>query len=85
MSRSRCVVGRVARVFGIRGELVCEPGAFGAGPFAPNQRLWLVTEDATQPFEIVAVRPHRGAVRVGLAGIATPEAAAPLVGARIEA
>ncbi len=76
------VVGRVARVQGLRGEVIINPETdFPDERFQPGQEIWVQREEGPQRLRIRAVRFHRERPIVSFAGIDSLEQAASLTGA----
>lgn len=74
------VIGRIAGVFGVRGELKVEPLTDFPERFAGLARIYL----AGREYAVEQSRPHKSQVLMKLAGIDTPEAASALAGRDIE-
>jgi 16S rRNA processing protein RimM len=69
-SNSELPVGRIAGIFGIRGELKCDPTSAGRMLFSPHTHLRLVLADASsQEVEVSAVREHKGRLLIRLRGV----------------
>lgn len=75
------VVGRVIRPHGVRGEMRVLPETDFPERLPMLVQAILVAEDRSEPVRIEAVRRAGDAVLVKVAGIDTPEAAAPWRGA----
>jgi 16S rRNA processing protein RimM len=68
-------------VFGVRGELKCDPTPAGSSLFRNGISLTASGPDAAdREVRIARVRQHKNRVLVAFDGIETPEAAEPLVG-----
>jgi 16S rRNA processing protein RimM len=81
-SSSELPVGRIAGIFGIRGELKCDPTSAGRMLFSPRARLQLELGDGTsQTVELAAVREHKGRLLIRLHGIESANDAQAYVGA----
>lgn len=75
------ILGQVVRTHGVQGEVKVIPLAAAWQPFGSLRRLWLGPPGGPyRPFEVEAQRARAGAVLLKLAGVESPEAAAPLVG-----
>lgn len=70
------VIGKVAKPFGVRGEIKAHSFTASIEPFQRSTRLFLDDE----PFTVKGVRPHQGAVLLMLAGIESPEKVKTLAG-----
>lgn len=63
-------VGRIAGVFGIRGELKCDPTTAGRTLFSARARFRLVrTDGGAEQVHLAAVREHKGRLLIRLDGI----------------
>jgi 16S rRNA processing protein RimM len=81
-SSNELPVGRIAGLFGIRGELKCDPTSAGRTLFSPHARFGLRFSDGTaDDVEIAAVREHKGRLLIRLTGVVTPNDAERYVGA----
>ena len=76
------VVGRVARVQGLRGEVIINPETdFPDARFRPGQEIWVAREGGPQRLRIGAVRFYRERPVVSFAGIDSIDQATTLTGA----
>lgn len=82
-SPSLVVVGRVIRPHGVRGEMRVQPETDFPEHLAMLGQAVLLTDERSEPVRIEAVRSAGDAVLVKVAGIDTPEAAAPWRGAAL--
>jgi 16S rRNA processing protein RimM len=81
-SNNELPVGRIAGLFGIRGELKCDPTSAGRMLFSPRERLRLQLPDgASREVELAAVREHKGRLLIRLPGVESANEAQPYVGA----
>lgn len=63
-------VGRIAGVFGIRGELKCDPTSAGRTLFSAHERFRLRLADGSpEDVEITAIREHKGRLLIRLGGV----------------
>jgi 16S rRNA processing protein RimM len=78
-------VGRVARVHGLRGQVVINPETdFPASRFQPGQLVYRAAGDGeAQALRVTSVRFHRGRPIVSFDGIASIEQAEPLAGVEL--
>jgi 16S rRNA processing protein RimM len=74
-------VGRIAGVFGVRGELKCAATSAGRATIAPGARLRCVAGEVASDISVTNVRPHKGRLLVSIAGVQDANAAADYVGA----
>lgn len=75
-------VGRIAGIFGIRGELKCDPTSAGRMLFSARAELRLQLPGGTsQDVKLAAVREHKGRLLIRLHGIESANDAQPYVGA----
>jgi 16S rRNA processing protein RimM len=81
-SNEELPVGRIAGIFGIRGELKCDPSSAGRMLFSRRARLRLALRDGcSEEVEIAAVREHKGRLLIRLHGIESANDAERYVGA----
>jgi 16S rRNA processing protein RimM len=79
-------VGRVAGLFGIRGELKCDPTRAGRMLFSAGETLRATLLDGTtRSVSLEGVREHKGRLLVRFAQIASPQEAEELAGATLYA
>jgi 16S rRNA processing protein RimM len=78
-------VGRIAGVFGIHGELKCDPTSAGRIAFSPGVELRCARGDDLSTVRVTAVRPHRGRLLIRVAGIENASSAATYAGALLYA
>ncbi|MBV8196735.1 MAG: 16S rRNA processing protein RimM [Candidatus Eremiobacteraeota bacterium] len=69
MSKDEVVVGRIAGVFGLRGELKCDPTSAGRILFAPGATLGCRRIGESSPIVLSAVRQHGGRLLISIEGI----------------
>ncbi len=75
-------VGRIAGVFGIQGELKCDPSSAGRTLFLPGARFRLELADGTsREIELLSVREHKNRFLIRLQGVDSADAAQPYAGA----
>jgi 16S rRNA processing protein RimM len=75
-------VGRIAGIFGIQGELKCDPTSAGRTLFIPGERFRIeLSSGASQDVQISAVREHKNRLLVRLPGVDSANAAEAYVGA----
>jgi len=79
----RVVAGRLAGVFGIRGELKCRPASDGAAALEPGATVALGPEPGAPTLRCRSVRRHHERMLVAFEGVETPEAARALVNREI--
>jgi 16S rRNA processing protein RimM len=75
--KSELPIGRIAGLFGLRGELKCDPTSAGRAVFSAGVRLRCNDEDVT----IASVREHKGRLLVVLDGVSDATSAERFVGA----
>jgi 16S rRNA processing protein RimM len=74
-------VGRIAGLFGVRGELKCDPTSSGRIVFSPDEELRLERNGASEVVRINTVREHKGRLLITLDGVHDATAAQKYVGA----
>ena len=74
-------VGRIAGVFGIRGELKCDPTSAGRTVFSPGMELRCERGADSSNVRIVSVRPHGRRTLLRIDGVEDAEAAVKFAGA----
>lgn len=80
-SSNELPVGRIAGIFGIRGELKCDPTSAGRMLFSQHAHLQVTLSDgSSQDVEISAVREHKGRLLIRLRGIESANDAQRYVG-----
>ena len=81
-------VGRVLRPHGVRGEAVVEPFSEVPERFSPGAELLAAVPGtplgSRRSLKVESVRPHRGALLIGFAGVAGRDAVEALRGALLE-
>lgn len=78
-------VGRIAGVFGIHGELKCDPTSAGRIVFSPGAELSCARGDDVSTVRVTAVRPHRGRLLIRIAGVENASSAGTYAGALLYA
>jgi 16S rRNA processing protein RimM len=78
-------VGRIAGVFGIHGELKCDPTSAGRIVFSPGAELRCARGDDVSTVRVTAVRPHRGRLLIRIAGVENASSAGTYAGALLYA
>ncbi len=74
-------VGRLVGLFGIRGELKCDPSSAGRTLFMRGATFEYAMADGTRRrVALATVREHKGRLVVTLAGVADPDVAKAYVG-----
>jgi 16S rRNA processing protein RimM len=63
------VVGRIAGVFGIRGEVKCDPTSAGRIVFALGATLRCEREEESSEIRLASIRPHKGRLLVRIEGV----------------
>jgi len=76
-------VGRIAGVFGLRGELKCDPTPAGRVVFSEGARLRCVAGAAASDVTIAAVRPHKDRLLIRFDGVDDATAAGRYAGATL--
>lgn len=76
-------VGRIVGVFGVRGELKCDPTSAGRIVFAVGTELRCARGDEISTIRIAGVRPHKGRLLIRIEGVEDAEAAAVYAGSQL--
>jgi 16S rRNA processing protein RimM len=79
------VVGRIAGVFGVHGELKCDPTTAGRIVFLPGAVLRCERGDSSSSIRLTAVRPHQKRLLLRIEGVDDATAAQAYVGATLHA
>lgn len=79
--QDKLAVGRVAGVFGVRGELKCDPTSAGRTVFSAGVELTSARDDQLSLVRIQSVRPHKGRLLIQIKGVEDADAAQGYVGA----
>jgi len=80
-SSNELPVGRIAGIFGIRGELKCDPTSAGRMLFSAGAQLQLKLRDgSSREVELGSVREHKGRLLIRLHGVESPNDAERYVG-----
>lgn len=85
MTPNEVVVGKIAGVFGVRGELKCDPTSAGRIVFSPGAELGCARGDARAPVRLAGVRPHGGRLLIRIDGVEDAASAQDYVGALLYA
>ncbi len=80
-SNNELPVGRIAGIFGLRGELKCDPTSSGRMLFCAGEHLQLRRIDGVrQDVQLTAVRDHKGRLLIRLDGVESANDAQSYVG-----
>ena len=74
-------VGRIAGVFGLHGELKCDPTSAGRIVFSAGTTLRCEGDQTSSPIRLTQVRPHKGRLLIRIEGVDDADAAAAFAGA----
>ncbi len=78
------VVGRIARVHGLRGQVVVNPETdFPESRFEPGHTVYREQDGQPQAMRVTSLRLHRGRPIVGFEGIESIDEAEPLAGTEL--
>ena len=67
-------VGRIAGIFGVHGELKCDPASSGRSLFEPGAQFELRSaQGAAQQVTLESVREHKGRLLVRFSGVSDPD------------
>lgn len=76
-------VGRIAGLFGLRGELKCDPSSAGRAAFFAGAVMGCEREAGRSEVTIADLREHKGRLLIRLEGCESAEDAQPYIGAAI--
>ncbi|MDQ2681424.1 MAG: ribosome maturation factor RimM [Candidatus Eremiobacteraeota bacterium] len=76
-------VGRIAGLFGLRGELKCDPSSAGFSLFSVGARLRCERANLSREVTLVEVREHKGRLLIRFDGCESANEAQPYVGASL--
>ena len=79
--KSELPIGRIAGLFGLRGELKCDPTSAGRAVFSAGVRLRCERSEGSDIVTIASVREHKGRLLVALDGVADATSAERFIGA----
>jgi 16S rRNA processing protein RimM len=79
--RTQIEVGRIAGIFGLRGELKCDPTTAGRILFSAGATLRCEGKETTSSIRLTQVRPHKGRLLIRIEGIDDAGAANAFAGA----
>jgi 16S rRNA processing protein RimM len=74
-------VGRIAGIFGVRGELKCDPTSAGRTVISVGAELHCHQPDVSSTVRIASVRTHKGRLLIRIAGVDDTNAATAYAGA----
>lgn len=74
-------IGRIAGIFGVRGELKCDPSSAGRALFSPGASLRVELRGHSETVVVASVREHKGRLLLMLEGVLDATAAERYVGA----
>jgi 16S rRNA processing protein RimM len=78
-------VGRIAGIFGLRGELKCDPTTAGRILFSAGAVLRCEAKETTSQIRLTHIRPHKGRLLISIEGVDDADAAEAFVGAALYA
>lgn len=82
-AKNELPVGRIAGLFGIRGELKCDPTSAGRAVFSAGAELRCEGPRADSAVRLASVREHKGRLLVRLDGVESAERAEDFVGSTL--
>jgi 16S rRNA processing protein RimM len=74
-------VGRIAGIFGLRGELKCDPTSAGRILFSAGAVLRCEAKETTSQIRLTHIRPHQGRLLISIEGVDDADAAEAFAGA----
>lgn len=75
------LVGRVAGIFGVRGELKCDPTSAGRIVFSPGTELLCLRGEGRDTIRLAAARPHHNRLLIRIEGVEDASRAGEFAGA----
>jgi 16S rRNA processing protein RimM len=78
-------VGRIAGVFGLHGELKCDPTSAGRIVFSAGTTLRCERDQASSSIRLTQVRPHKGRLLIRIEGVDDADTAGAFAGAALYA
>ncbi len=75
------LAGRITGVFGLRGELKCDPTSAGRTVFYAGARLRMRHRDRDADVTVTGVREHKGRLLISLENVASADEGQALIGA----
>jgi 16S rRNA processing protein RimM len=82
---AQVVVGKIVGVFGVRGELKCDPTSAGRIVFSQGAELSCVHSGARRTIRLAGVRPHGDRLLIRIAGVEDASSAQGYAGALLYA
>ena len=79
-AQSEIAVGRITGLFGVRGELKCDPTSAGRTVISAGAQLRCQCGDTSEIIRIEAVRTHKSRLLIRIAGIEDADGAAAYAG-----
>lgn len=83
MTKDDVLAGRIAGVFGVRGELKCDPTSAGRILFVPGAELRCEHGDESSTICLSGVRSHKERLLIRIDGVDDADAAQAYAGARL--
>jgi len=78
-------IARLTGIFGVRGELKCDPTSAGESALHAGSEYALSARPSAQRVTLESIRRHKSRYVIALAGVHTVEAAQPFVGCELYA
>jgi len=79
--RDDVIVGRISGVFGVHGELKCDPSSAGRTVFSKGSELRCLQNESWRTIRLTAVRPHNDRLLIRIDGVDDAASAASFTGA----
>jgi 16S rRNA processing protein RimM len=76
-------VGRIAGIFGVRGELKCDPTSPGRAAICDGAELHCERPSGSSAIRLSSVRPHKGRLLIRIEGVDDADAAQTYAGAAL--
>ncbi|MGC9991716.1 MAG: ribosome maturation factor RimM [Candidatus Cybelea sp.] len=80
-STDEIIIGRIAGIFGLRGELKCDPTSAGRILFSEGTVLRCESKESSLPIRLTQIRPHKGRLLIRIEGVDDADAASAFAGA----
>lgn len=84
LSPNEIIVGRIAGIFGLQGELKCDPSGAGRSLFTPRATFRAdLSDHSSETVSLASVREHKKRLLVRITGVTSADAAQRYAGAQL--